>query len=150
MSMMETTMKTTKTLAFLGLLGLIAAGSAPVWSAPRDRGDAGKQERKDDRKDDLRRRFEQRFPRLHELKQRGVIGETFEGYVDFVKGRKDEAGSLIDDENNDRRELYSQIAEKEKTTPEKVAERNAQRNFAKASAGEYLREADGKWHKKGE
>lgn len=55
---------------------------------------------------------------------------------------------LVDEENADRRELYKLIAEKEKTTPEKVAERNAARNFQKARSGEYLKTRPGEWKKK--
>jgi len=56
--------------------------------------------------------------------------------------------SLIDDENTDRRELYQIIAAEENTSPEKVADRMARRNYEKARPGEYLKTADGRWKRK--
>ena len=99
--------------------------------------------------EELKKRFEARYPEIRELKQKGVIGETDGGYVEFVKDRDEDAAELVKDENDDRKALYALIAEKEKTEPEVVAKRNAKRNFERAKDGEYLKE-DGKWRKKGE
>ncbi len=105
----------------------------------------------DGRMAELKKRFEDRYPRVRELKHSGIIGETYEGYVDFVKGKSNaDAKSIVDEENADRREIYKLIAEKEGTTPEQVAAQNAKLKFAKAAPGEYLRDANGEWHKKGE
>jgi uncharacterized protein YdbL (DUF1318 family) len=96
----------------------------------------------------LRKRFEERYAQIHSLKAKGVIGETYEGYVGFVKDKDESAASLVNDENADRKQLYELIAKKENTTPEKVAERNAKRNFEKAKPGEFLKNPDGTWQKK--
>jgi uncharacterized protein YdbL (DUF1318 family) len=97
----------------------------------------------------LRERFKQRYPQVQELKQAGVVGETSDGYLDYVKKKDPKAAEIVDAENADRKELYQEIAKRENTTPELVAVRNAKRNFDKARPGEYLKE-DGKWKKKGE
>ena len=73
----------------------------------------------------------------------GVVEAVDPKYAEEEKIKK-----LIDEENADRRELYKLIAEKEKTTEDKVAERNAARNFQKARSGEYLKGRDGKWKRK--
>ncbi|HWP39669.1 MAG TPA: YdbL family protein [Tepidisphaeraceae bacterium] len=102
-------------------------------------------------KTQLQARFERRYPQLLEYKSQGKIGETTEGTVEAVdpKYLEDEAiKSLLDEENADRRELYQIIAREENTTPAKVAERTARRNFQKARPGEYLKAADGTWRKK--
>ena len=96
----------------------------------------------------LRERFKTRLPQIQKLKSEGVIGETVKGYVDFVKDKPADAVPIVKDENADREALYKLLADKENTTPEKVAERNAKRNFEKAKPGEYLQESDGKWRKK--
>jgi uncharacterized protein YdbL (DUF1318 family) len=103
-----------------------------------------------DRADDLRQRFKNRFPQVKAAKQAGKIGETSAGVLEAVPGKSldDATRKLADEENADRQELYKIIAEREKTTAEKVAERNAARNFEKATAGEYLKGADGKWTQK--
>ena len=96
----------------------------------------------------LRKRFEERYVQIHALKSKGVIGETYQGYLEFVKAKDESVASMVNDENADRKKLYELIAKKENTTAEKVAERNAKRNFEKAKPGEYLKNSDGTWQKK--
>jgi uncharacterized protein YdbL (DUF1318 family) len=126
-----------------------ASPAAKAKDKPKDaKPDAGGGSATDALLKELRDRFKQRYAQIAALKKQGVIGETYEGYVDFVKDKPSDAKELVDQENADRKELYKLLAEKEGTTPEKVAERNAKRNFEKASAGEFLKDADGKWTKK--
>ena len=96
---------------------------------------------------DLQKRFQERYAQVQELKKKGVIGETSEGYLDFVEGREGDARKLVNEENADRRKLYELIANKTGADPDTVAKRAAQRNFEKAKPGEYLKE-NGKWRKK--
>jgi uncharacterized protein len=98
-------------------------------------------------KEELQKRFQERLPKIQDLKQKGTVGETSEGYLDFVDGRTDTAGALVDEENGDRRKLYDLIAAKTGTTADVVAKRAAQRNFDRAKSGESLKE-NGKWRKK--
>jgi uncharacterized protein YdbL (DUF1318 family) len=105
--------------------------------------------RADDKKEaELQKRFEKREKDIRALKKAGTIGETSDGYVDFVKGEDSKAKDIVDAENADRKTLYQHIADKTNTTVEKVAERAAKRNFERASAGEYLKDSKGKWKKK--
>ena len=103
-----------------------------------------------DRQDELQERFKDRLPDIRDAKADGRIGETTEGVLEAVDGRDldDDLRKLVDEENADRRELYKLIAEKEKTTADKVAERNANRNFQKARSGEYLKTREGDWKRK--
>jgi uncharacterized protein len=103
-----------------------------------------------DRQDELRERFKNRLPQLREAKSAATIGETAAGFVEAVEGKSldEKLKNAVDEENADRRELYKLIAEKEQTTEEKVAERNAFRNFEKAESGEMLKDKSGKWRKK--
>src|SRR4051812_19527369 len=96
----------------LGLMVLAAPlGGEVAGAAKPPKGD--KPEKTDGRMAELKERFAQRYPRLKEFKRQGVIGETFEGYVDFVKAKKGEAAAIVEQENADRKELYELIAEKE-------------------------------------
>ena len=100
---------------------------------------------------ELQKRFQERYPKLLEQKSAGKIGETFQGFVEAVKEdyTKEEAVSgLVNAENADRTELYKLLAAKENITPEKVAERNALRNFQRARPGDYLKGQDGRWTQK--
>jgi len=101
----------------------------------------------DSKKAELQKRFKERYPEIQRLKEQGVIGETDEGYVDFVAKKDSGAADTVNQENADRRALYELIAKNEGTSIDTVAKHNAQRNFEKAKAGEYLR-YDGKWRKK--
>ena len=140
-----------KSLSVLLILGLLAA---PAFAAKdADKADKSDKTEKKASKDDgrmaeLKKKFEQRYAQIKELKKAGSVGETYSGYLEFVKGKKGDNASLVEEENTDRKELYKLIADKEGTTPEKVAERNAKRLFEKASVGEYLKDSDGQWHKK--
>jgi uncharacterized protein YdbL (DUF1318 family) len=95
----------------------------------------------------LQKRFKERYPKLQQLKSQGVVGETSDGFVDFVDKKDAQASELIEAENKDRKTLYKLIADKEGITVEVVAKRAAKRNFDRAKAGEYLKEG-GKWKKK--
>ncbi len=103
-----------------------------------------------DRQDELQERFKDRLPDIRDAKGDGKIGETTEGVLEAVEGKEldEDLRKLVDEENADRRELYKLIAEKEKTSADKVAERNAARNFQKARSGEYLKTREGEWKKK--
>ena len=103
------------------------------------------------REDELQKSFKERDPKIAAQKKAGAIGETSEGYVALVdeKSKDKDAKELVERENDDRKELYKLIADKEGVTAEKVAERAAKRNFERARSGEYLKGADGKWSKKG-
>lgn len=122
----------------IALMTLVAVATAVSFAAEID-----------DQIDALQQKFEQRYPELRQFKKDGVIGETAEGFVAFVKGEDAAAASLVNDENADRRTLYKLIAQKEQTTEEKVAERNARRNFRNADKGEFLRDKSGQWSQKG-
>ena len=102
------------------------------------------------REDELKKSLADRFPKVAALKSAGTVGETCEGYVALVdeKSKDKDAKELVEQENDDRKEAYQLIADKEKTTLEKVAERAGKRAFEKAKKGEYLKGSDGKWTKK--
>jgi uncharacterized protein YdbL (DUF1318 family) len=95
----------------------------------------------------LQKRFKERYPQLRQLKSDGVIGETSEGYVDFVQKKDAKAADVVKEENDDRKALYKLLAEKEGTAADKVAEIAGQRNLKKAKPGEYIKQG-GKWTKK--
>lgn len=108
-------------------------------------------------KAELRAQFKAREGQLRELKKTGRVGETLDGYVDFVEtaGPADTGTrSLVDDENKDRRALYAILAAeintehpdaKVKATPETVAVRNARRNIERAGPDEFLRVSKHRW-----
>lgn len=106
----------------------------------------------------LKQRFEERYPTLSQLKEVAKIGETWQGFVAAVDpGLKEDrkAWSVIEDENRDRKAFYQLLAEEIAAdpnaskrlvvTPQVIAERNASRNFERASSTALLRVAEGIW-----
>src|SRR5688500_20397092 len=93
-------------------------------------------------KAELQKRFKERFPQLLQLMKAGTIGETDDGMVAAVKSADGKAEELMESENADRLELYKIIAEEQKTTPDKVAVRNAQRTYEKLPPRVRLRPAE--------
>lgn len=108
-----------------------------------------------DERGDLKERFKQRYAALLQLKDEGKVGETAAGLVDVVKSQYSDGkvgsqtvGQFIQDENMDRTRLYVLLADEATTTPAVVAQRNAERNFERASPEHYLKPRDGKWVQK--
>lgn len=137
------------TMILLGLwIGLTP--TAPALAQDNDRSE----------REALKERFKQRYPILVELKNAGKVGETHEGYVAAVRSEylddrvdPDDEDSrtvreFIGAENRDRRRLYELIAEEVDTSAEKVARRNAIRNFEQAKGYEFLKLQSGEWVRK--
>jgi uncharacterized protein YdbL (DUF1318 family) len=91
---------------------------------------------------------EKRYAQILELKGKGNVGETYDGYVAVREGDDEKTSKLVDEENADRKTIYEKIAKDTSVTVKDVAERAAKRNFDKAKGGEYLKGKDGKWTKK--
>jgi uncharacterized protein YdbL (DUF1318 family) len=108
-------------------------------------------------KDGLKAQFKAREAELRDLKRRGQVGETIDGYVETVETKTDgdeKTAQLLNDENKDRRALYQLLADeinKEnprtpvKATLETIAVRNAHRNIERAGPDEFLRVGKDHW-----
>ena len=84
---------------------------------------------------DIKKRMKERYPLITDLKKMGKIGETHLGYVEAVdaKDEKDVAiQKILNEENNDRKQLYRLIASRTDTKPRLVGKQNAFRIFSKA------------------
>ena len=97
--------------------------------------------------DGLKERMAARLPEIMALKDKGVIGEDNQGYLQFVGAAREKA-DLMQAENNDRRQVYQAIAEQQGTTVDLVGRRRAQQIMGIAQSGHWLQDANGSWHKK--
>ncbi len=88
-----------------------------------------------------------RLPTLVVMKQQGIIGENAFGYLDYVSGLKADT-AIVDDENRDRKTVYSAIARQQGVSIEKVEKLRALQIVDKAKPGEYLKKEDGTWYRK--
>jgi len=95
----------------------------------------------------IKARMKARLPVILELKDKGVVGEDKNGYLQFV-GQKKEKEDVIAAENADRKKVYSHIAEQQGTTAQLVGERRALQIAKKAKPGTWLQDQSGKWYQK--
>ena len=97
----------------------------------------------------IKKNMAERKPKIEALKKAGSIGENKLGILEVMKDAKleDADKKLVDDENKDRRTVYSAIAKKEGSTVDRVGELRAKTIHANAKEGEYIQGEDDKWVK---
>lgn len=95
----------------------------------------------------LQDRMKARLPEIVALKTKGVIGENYQGYLDFV-GPSREGADIVAAENKDRQTLYQAIARKTGATAEQVGRRAALKWKNNLGPGEYFKNEDGTWMQK--
>ena len=97
----------------------------------------------------IKKNMADRKPKIETLKKAGSIGENKSGYLEAMKDAKleDADKKLIEDENKDRKIVYTAVAKQEKTTVEKVGERRALKIRSNANEGDFIQDEDGKWVK---
>ena len=103
----------------------------------------------------IKKNMADRKPKIEVLKKAGSIGENKSGYLEAMKDAKleDADRKLLEDENADRKAVYTDIAKQQsaatgkKVTVEIVAETRARQIRSRAKEGEYVQTEDGKWVK---
>jgi uncharacterized protein YdbL (DUF1318 family) len=95
---------------------------------------------------DIKARMRSRLPAIVELKKAGVVGENNQGFLAVRKSTNQK--SLVDAENQDRRTIYTAIANKQNTTPELVGRRRAIQIAEKADPGTWIQNSNGQWIQK--
>ena len=105
----------------------------------------------------LKQSLRERFPKLRPFFDKGNIGETNDGFIRI----RDESGlnlkekallrNLEKDENNDRRNLYSEVGKALDVDPSQINRVHkifAERWIKEAKAGWWIQKEDGGWIKK--
>lgn len=96
---------------------------------------------------EIRARMLARLPEIKVLKDKGLVGENNKGFLEFV-GRQKEKQEVVTAENRDREMVYKAIAKQQGTAVELVGQHRAIQIANKARPGEWLQDANGKWHQK--
>ena len=96
---------------------------------------------------DIKQRMIARLPVIKSLKDKGIVGENNQGYLEFI-GKKKEQQDVVAAENSDRKQVYEAIAKQQSTTAEVVGKHRAVQIADKAEAGEWLQDGNGKWYQK--
>lgn len=95
----------------------------------------------------IKERMKARLPTITSLKSSGVVGENNQGFLE-VRVKDKNPGDIINDENSDRREVYSAIAKQQNVTAELVGRRRAKQIEEIAEPGTWLQRQDNSWYKK--
>ncbi len=95
----------------------------------------------------IKERMKQRLPAVIQLKSEGIVGEDNQGFLAFVNGNKGPS-DVVTQENQDRKIVYTKIAQQQKTSPVLVGQRRAIQLFELAKSGEFVQKPDGSWLKK--
>lgn len=95
----------------------------------------------------IKTRMKNRLPAIMALKDKGVVGETNKGYLQF-RGAAKEKEDVVKAENTDRKKVYAAIAKQQGVTIDVVEKRRALQIAQKARPGHWLQDEAGKWYQK--
>ena len=83
---------------------------------------------------------------LQEAKDRGLVGESNSGYLDYVKKPPgDDVKALVHTINERRKKKFIDTARANDLTEDQVAERFYQRGVKATQSGHYYRDSQGRW-----
>lgn len=95
----------------------------------------------------IKTRMKNRLPTIIALKDKGIVGETNRGYLQFM-GASKENEDVVNAENEDRKKVYAAIAKQQGATIEVVEKRRALQIAEIAKQGHWLQDEAGKWYQK--
>ena len=84
---------------------------------------------------------------LQSAKKQGLVGEMTSGYLGAVVKNADTA-KLVKQVNGKRKQLYMNLAKKNKISVKQVAALAGEKAIKKTAKGNYVQNAQGKWVKK--
>lgn len=84
---------------------------------------------------------------LDQAKEQGLVGEMPNGYLGIVV-ESSEASSLVEMVNAKRKEIYLNLARKNKLTMQQVTKLAGEKSLAKTQLGHLIQNASGEWVQK--
>jgi len=97
--------------------------------------------------ENIKDRMLARLPAITSLKSNAAIGEDRNGFLQVITNGQ-EAAEVVAAENNDRSQVYADIAKQQGVTPNLVGQRRAQQIYNLAKPGQMLQDASGQWYAK--
>ncbi|HHR5881228.1 TPA: YdbL family protein [Providencia alcalifaciens] len=85
---------------------------------------------------------------VEEGKTHGIVGETLSGYLAVIEQSSADAKQLVEHINAERKNRYTEIADKNGLKTNDVARMAGQKLVERAPAGEYVRGINGQWMQK--
>jgi len=84
---------------------------------------------------------------LEQAKEQGLVGEMPNGYLGVVV-TSNEVTSLVDMVNKKRKDIYLNLARKNKITMQQVTKLAGEKSISKTQSGHLIKNSAGKWVKK--
>jgi uncharacterized protein YdbL (DUF1318 family) len=81
---------------------------------------------------------------LDQAKQQGLVGEMSNGYLGVVVASP-EVSELVEMVNKKRKDIYLNLARKNKITMQQVTKLAGEKSMAKTQSGHLIQNADGHW-----
>ena len=85
---------------------------------------------------------------LDEAQSQGLLGENASGYLELTPRGKSDAKALMDEINAKRKAKYQSIATKQDTELKHIEKIAGEKITSKLPAGQFYKDASGKWNKK--
>lgn len=85
---------------------------------------------------------------VDEAQSHGLLGENASGYLEMTPRGNADAEKLMNDINAKRKAKYQSIATKQGTELKNIEQLAGEAIVKKLSAGEFYKDASGKWNKK--
>lgn len=93
----------------------------------------------------IKARMEQRLGSVNALKDRGIVGENNQGFLEPRGNASGDDQRIIGEENADRRSVYAAIAAKTGAPPDVVGRQRAQQLASLARPGHWIQDPSGAW-----
>jgi hypothetical protein len=88
-------------------------------------------------------------PAIEQAKAEGIVGERVDGYLGFVAERVDQAlVAEVEDNNIQRRNLYTQMAQQQGVSVEVVAQTAGAQQIARTPPGQWYKDETNSWVQK--
>lgn len=95
----------------------------------------------------IKERMAARIPPIDALKDKGLVGENNQGFLEYRTGEKVKQ-DLIASENKDRKIVYQAIGKRQGAPAKLVGQRRAKMIAEKGEAGHWFQRANGEWYRK--
>ena len=95
----------------------------------------------------IKERMAARLPAITALKDKGIVGEDNQGFLAFRSGDTSQK-ALVDQENQDRSQVYAAIGKQQGAPANLVGQRRAKMILDNGQPGHWYQKPDGSWFKK--
>ncbi len=93
-------------------------------------------------------RMKARLSEVVAAKDAGSVGEGVDGFLHLRQSSSQSVAKLVESENEDRKELFKDLAHKTGGDPAAVARKFSQGIATKAKSGHWFRKSSGEWVQK--